>query len=193
MSEQELLESLRQGDPDAFAVLFETHSDKLYRVAVGILNNEDEAECVVQDTFVRLFEKLDQFEGRSTLGTWLYRVAYNASLDRLRKRRPTQPIADELGDDEDAPPHPTIFVDWSNAPEELLTSSEVQAQLRAAIAGLPESLGSVFVMREIEGLSTVETADILGISESAVKVRLHRARLALRETLSGYFAERLSV
>ncbi|HEC22207.1 MAG TPA: sigma-70 family RNA polymerase sigma factor [Chloroflexi bacterium] len=188
-SEQELLAALREGDAEAFAALFEAYSDRLFRVAVGVLGDEDEAEGVVQDTFLRLFESLDRFEGRSKLGTWLYRVAYNASLDRLRKRRPTRPIDDDP--DEGELPAPAILVDWSHIPESLLDTAEAQAELEAAIAELPESLRSAFVLREIEGLSTRETAEVLEISEGAVKVRLHRARLLLRERLAGYFAERL--
>lgn len=188
-SDQKLLMALRRRDADAFAVLFELYSDKIFRLALGLLGDEDEAEGIVQDSFLRLFEKLDQFEGRSQLGTWLYRVAYNASIDRLRKRRLTQPLADETSAEDDAPFMPAILIDWSQAPESLFDSGETQAQLEAAVGHLPERLRGAFILREIEGLSTAETAAVLGITEGAVKVRLHRARLLLREELSGYFTE----
>lgn len=188
-NDQNLLAALRRRDADAFAVLFEQYSDKIFRLALGLLGDEDEAEGIVQDSFLRLFEKLDQFEGRSQLGTWLYRVAYNASIDRLRKRRPTQPLADEAQADDDTPFMPALLTDWSQAPEALFDSGETQAQLETAIGQLPERLRGAFILREIEGLSTAEAAVVLGISEGAVKVRLHRARLLLREELSGYFAE----
>ncbi len=188
MNEQEMLAALRLRDPVAFSQLFENYSDKVYRLAVGLLENEEAAEGVVQDTFIRLFERLDQFEGRSKLGTWLYRVAYNLCHDRLRKRRPISSLAMEIDDDETLPV-PTIFVDWSQVPERYLTEVEITAELDKAIATLPPKLKAVFMLREIEGLTTRECAEVLEISESATKVRLHRARLMLREELAAYFSE----
>lgn len=185
--ERELVAALRRRDPVAFARLFESNSDKIYRLAVGLLQDESEAEGVVQDTFMRLFEHLDRFEERSMLSTWLYRVAYNASMDRLRKRRPTLALADEV--DEETMPAPAILADWQQTPEAQLDSAELSAELDKAIANLPETLKAVFILREIEGLSTQESAQILDISVSATKVRLHRARLFLREQLAAYFAE----
>jgi RNA polymerase sigma-70 factor (ECF subfamily) len=188
LNEKEMLKALRLRDPAAFSQLFEAFSDRVYRLAVGLLENETEAEGVVQDTFIRLFEKLDQFEGRSKLSTWLYRVAYNLCQDRLRKRRPVSPLAMDVDEDE-IMPVPTIFVDWSQVPERSLTEAEITTELDKAIATLPPNLKAVFMLREIEGLSTKECAEVLEISESATKVRLHRARLLLREKLAAYFTE----
>ncbi|MCA9928094.1 MAG: sigma-70 family RNA polymerase sigma factor [Anaerolineales bacterium] len=182
MNEETLLKRLRVRDPEAFQYLFETTSDKLYRVAVGLLRDEAEAEGVVQDTFLRLFEKLDQFEGRSKVSTWLYRVAYNLAVERLRKQRPTLSIEEEP--ENDLLMMPVVLVDWGQWPERLLTDAEVTAELDKAIAALPETYRAVFLLREVEGLSTEETAVIAGISTGAVKVRLHRARLFLREQLA---------
>jgi len=189
MNEEELLIALRRRDPDAFTLLFETYSDKVYRLAVGLLEDETEAEGVVQDSFLRLFERLDQFEGRSKLSTWLYRVAYNLAIDRLRKRRPTVALADEFEDDD--LPSPVILADWRDAPEQLLTAAEVTAELDKAIATLPPKYKVVFTLRDVEGLSTRETAVITNLSLSAVKVRLHRARLFLRERLAESLIERV--
>lgn len=189
-TEAELVTALRERDPAAFSYLFETYSDKIYRLAVSLLQNEDEAEGIVQETFLRLFEKLDRFEGKSKLGTWLYRVAYNASMDVLRKRRPTMPLLDEP-DDNEALPIPVVYVDWCQAPETVLASAEAEQELEQAIAALPERYRAVFILRDIEDLSTAETAEILNVSASAAKVQLHRARLMLREKLSAYFSERL--
>ena len=189
MNEEELLTALRRRDPDAFTILFETYSDKVFRLAVGLLEDETEAEGVVQDSFLRLFERLDQFEGRSKLSTWLYRVAYNISIDRLRKRRPTVPLADELEDDDT--PSPVILADWRDAPERLLTAAEIKDELDKAIASLPQKYKVVFTLRDIEGLSTRETAVITNLSTSAVKVRLHRARLFLRERLAESLMENM--
>ena len=125
LNEQEILAALRRRDPAAFGQLFEAYSDRIYRLAVGLLEDETEAEGVVQDTFMRLFQRLDQFEGRSKLGTWLYRVAYNLCQDRLRKRRPVSPLELDANDDETIPV-PTIFVDWSRVPERYLTDEEIE-------------------------------------------------------------------
>lgn len=184
-----LLPALKNRDPDAFATLFHRYSDKLYRVAYGILNDETEAESVVQDTFLKLIEHLDRFEARSTLGTWLYRVTYNASLDRVRRQQPHQPLADDFRDDGEM--MPAIFVDWTHAPDTQLSAVEQNQVLTEAIGQLPPKLQTTFILREIDGLSTAETATVLNISENAVKVQLHRARLRLRELLSAYFAERI--
>lgn len=181
-SEQELISALRRREPDAFTFLFETYSDKIYRLAAGLLEDDIEAEGVVQESFLRLFEKLDQFEGRAKVGTWLYRVAYNTAVDRLRKRRPH--VRMDVDIDDAHLPGPVVLTDWKQLPEQVLSESEIRAELDKAIAALPEKFRVVFMLREIEGLSTQETADIVGISVSAAKVRLHRARLALRERLA---------
>ncbi len=180
-----LLAALRERSPEAFRELFELYSDRLYRLALGLLRDENEAEDVVQDAFLRLFEKLDGFEGRSRLGTWLYRIVHNLSLDRLRAKRP---LAD-LPDEDDALPLPVSFVDWSQIPEKQLTEAELARYLDQAVAALPEKLRAMFILSEVEGLPAKECAQILEISVSAAKVRLHRARLLLREQLSQAFAE----
>lgn len=188
LNERELLEALRHRNPVAFNQLFEMYSDKIYRLAVGLLEDEAAAEEVIQDTFMRLFERLDQFEGRSKLGTWLYRVAYNLCQDRLRTRKPILPLILDYGDD-DTIPIPTILIDWGQVPEHCLTEAEIKMELDKAISTLPPKLRAVLILREVEGLSTQESADVLEISISAAKVRLHRARLLLREQLATYFAE----
>ena len=182
------IESLRAGDPQALESLFQLHSDRVYRLALGLLRERQAAEDVVQETFLSAMTHLDRFEGRSSLGTWLYRVAYNASLTRLRERptKPLPPDEPEAGE----PPLPRALVEWDLTPEEMLMDSEARRHLDAAIAALPASLRAAFILRDVEELSTLETADTLGISEGAVKVRLPRARLALREHLAEYFGKR---
>ncbi|MCB9009589.1 MAG: sigma-70 family RNA polymerase sigma factor [Ardenticatenaceae bacterium] len=178
----QLLSDLRRREPEAFAFVFEQYSDKIYRLSVSMLKEEAAAEGVVQDTFLRLIERLDQFDGRSNLGTWLYRIAYNLSVDRLRQRKPDLMLADEPEDGR--LPIPAQLIEWQQWPEKLLTDAEVTETLDKAIAALPEKFRIVFVLREIEGLSTQETAEITNLSLSATKVRLHRARLFLREHLT---------
>lgn len=192
-NEGELIAALKRRDSQAFAICFERYADKLFRLAVSIVEDDDDAEAIVQESFLRLFEKLDQFEQRAKLSTWLYRVAHNASIDLLRKRRPAQPLVETDNADDAAVIMPTILTDWSQAPEQLFDSAEAQAELKRAVMQLPVRLRSTFVLREMQQLSTAETADILGIKANTVKVRLHRARLLLREQLATYFGELATV
>jgi RNA polymerase sigma-70 factor, ECF subfamily len=183
------LDTLRAGNPQAVAALFEAYADRIYRLALSLLRDPAAAEDIVQETFLQAITHLDRFEGRSSLGTWLYRIAHNASVDRLR-RRPEVPLPAEA--DDDAPvPMPQSLIDWAWTPEEILGDTEALGQVGAAVDRLPESLRVVFLLRDVERLSTEETAEALEISPGAVKVRLHRARLTLREALSGYFSERV--
>jgi RNA polymerase sigma-70 factor (ECF subfamily) len=192
-SEEELLEGLQSGDPAAFRRLVELNSTNVYNVALKLLNDEQEAEDVLQETFLSAFQAIDRFEGRSKLSTWLYRIAYNASLMRLRKRKQMtafsldQPMADES----EAGEHiPRQLVDWSRVPDDQLLTAEAREVMDRAIAELPETLRSAFVLRDIQGLSGAETAEVLGVTVQAVKNRLHRARLRLRDRLAEYFVER---
>lgn len=187
-----LIRALRAGDPQALESLFETYADRLYRLALGLLGDPFEAEDIVQEAFLKVITRIEGFQERSNLGTWLYRVAYNASIDRLRLRRES-PLPEDDPDLDDSLPMPEVLSEWHtpwHTPESHLIGGESLEYLDAAIQTLPESLRSVFVLRDIDELSTRETAEVLGITENTVKVRLHRARLALRERLSVYFAER---
>lgn len=183
--DQTLLTSLRQRDPAALATVFEMYADRLYHLAVSILQDEQQADGVVQDSFVALIEHIDSFEGRSQISTWLYRVAYNNCMQRLRRLKPDVDI--DGGDT--AVIMPERFIDWQAAPEVLLSSDEIMYQVARAIETLSPSLKAVFILRDVDELSTDDTAKILDISAGAVKVRLHRARLALREALASYFEE----
>lgn len=184
------LDALRSGDPQALAALFEAYADRIYRLALSLLHDPSAAEDIVQETFVSAITHLDRFEGRSSLGTWLYRVGYNASLDWLRRRKDEPLPPDEPGDESDAVPLPRSLVEWTLTPESRQAEGEMAAELDRAIGELSEGLRLVFLLRDVDELSTQETAEALGLTEGAVKVRLHRARLALREKLSDYFAER---
>jgi RNA polymerase sigma-70 factor (ECF subfamily) len=193
-SEAELLAGLRAGDPLAFRRLVELNSSSIYNLALKLLGDEQEAEDVLQETFLSAFRSIDGFEGRSKLSTWLYRIAYNASLMRLRKRKQMtafsldQPLTADSGIDHHESQH---LIDWSQVPDDQLLTNEARREMEQAIADLPETLKSAFVLRDVQGLSGAETAEVLGITVQAVKNRLHRARLRLRDRLSGYFAERV--
>jgi RNA polymerase sigma-70 factor, ECF subfamily len=187
-TEAELIAAAHASRQDAFTEIVERHSGTVYNLALRLVNNPQEAEEVLQETFISAFQALDRFEGRSQLGTWLYRIAYNAALMRLRRRQVPTESLDEPAVTEDGDMLPRQFADWSALPDEQLLGKEFHGVLEKALAALPNSLRSVFVLRDIEGLSTAETAEALGLTETNVKVRLHRARLALREKLSSYFA-----
>lgn len=184
-----LIQSMRENDGAAFAVSFQTYTDPIYRLALGLLGDPVEAEDVLQDTFVALISHLDRFEGRSRLSTWLYRVAYNKSMDLLRKIREIPLLEDSDVDVEEEILIPHNLVEWDLTPEVILADDEARSKLDLAIGEIPETLRAVFLLRDVEEISTADTAEALGISEGAVKVRLHRARLALRERLTGYFTE----
>lgn len=184
---QQVLMALRRRDPQALAILFEQHADAIHRLALNVLGGDaQQADGVVQNTFIALIEHVEQFEGRARISTWLYRVAYNEALRRLRRARPQLALDDAL--DEDLPMPASLF-DWRDLPEEALRQQEARAMMQAAIDALPASLRAAFTLRDVQEFSTREVAEILSISEAAVKVRLHRARLALREALSAYFEE----
>ena len=182
-------DALRAGDRAAFARLVEAYANPLYNLALKLTGDEQEAEDALQETLISAYKNIRQFEGRSSPGTWLYRIAYNVVMMRVRKKQPDSVSIEEPLTLDGGEIVPRQFHDWCCLPERDLLSSEAQATMDAAIHLLPESLKAVFVLRDIEGLSTLEVGEVLGISEAAVKSRLHRARLFLRERLSAYFAE----
>jgi RNA polymerase sigma-70 factor (ECF subfamily) len=186
-NEAALLEGLRKGEPDACTCLVKRFAPLVYAKALRMLGDPDEAEGVLQLTFIKACEKFATFEGRSGLGTWLYRIATNEALMELRRQTPMESIEDvaETIRPEDIPQN---LHTWPIDPSAAALDTELRGQLDTALAALPESLRTVFVLREIAGLSTEETATELGLGESAVKVRLHRARLRLRELLADYLA-----
>jgi RNA polymerase sigma-70 factor (ECF subfamily) len=185
------LEALQSGDRAEFARLVDAHSAQIYRLALKMLGDEQDAEDVLQNTFMKVLQSIARFEGRSSLSTWLYRIAVNEALMLLRRQKPTIPVAMDYEDDEDELQHPTQFTDWCCLPESELLSAESRVYLDEAIRRLPEKLQVVFLLRDIEGLSIRETSEALDLTETAVKTRLLRARLNLREQLSKYYGERL--
>jgi RNA polymerase sigma-70 factor (ECF subfamily) len=181
------LAALRRGDAAAFRQLVETYSPRIYNLALKMLGDPDLAEDILQETFVNAYRAIDRFEGRSHISTWLYRIAHNAVLMRLRKEQ-RLPDLKSLEDDVDldvlsAPDQ------WDDAPERRLLQAELLGKMDEALGNLSEALRVVFVLRDIDGLSTAETAEVLDLSETAVKSRLHRARLALREQLAPYLQD----
>lgn len=184
------IRALKAGDKQEYSHLVEKYSDPVYRLGLRMLNSEQDAEDILQETFIKVFKNIQHFEERSSLSTWIYRIAMNEALMHLRKRHPEMVSIDEEPDTEEGSMEPREILDWCCLPEEEFSTAETRAELDQAIQQLPETLKSVFLLRDIEGLSIRETAEALNIKEPAVKTRLLRARLRLRESLSEYFSEK---
>jgi RNA polymerase sigma-70 factor (ECF subfamily) len=189
LSDQALVEKIRAGDYQAFEFLVTRYESKVYRLAIRMLRNPQDAEDALQETFMQVFRGLAGFEGRSKFSTWLFRLATNVCLMRIRHREtePSKllPLEDYLPklEEGDSPQ----MMDWADRPEDALLSKESREKMMEALDKLPPEYRAVFILRDIEGFSNAETGESLGISVAAVKSRLHRARLALRGMLSGYF------
>lgn len=188
VSDLELLRRARQGEWDAFEALVNRLEPRVFGVAMRLLRQRQDAEDVTQQTFLKVMEKLDSFREESTVATWVLRIATNHALTMLRKRRQTRNVpleVDPPGNDTERPlPHPEFIAYWKNNPADLAERSEVKQMLESALDELAEKYRIVFTLRDIERFSTRETAELLGIGESNVKVRLLRARLQLRERLT---------
>jgi len=171
------------------------YSGRVYRLAYGITRNSADAEEVVQDVFLSVIRKGESFEGRSAVGSWIYRITANAALNKRRgKRAEVETSLEELLPTYKADGHRDgdrawVLADWSHNPEDDLLSNESRASLSRAIQKLPEHYRAVVVLRDVEGLSNEETAELLGETVASVKSRLHRSRMALREELTHYFFE----
>lgn len=185
------LEKLRAGDRLEFSRMVDAYSSRLYRLALKMLGNQQDAEDVLQETFLKAFRHLSGFDGRSSVSTWLYRIAANEALMLMRKKRLPTFSLDEPLEGEEGETEPLQIVDWCCIPEHELMNEEARQQLDKAVQKLPPNLRMAFLLRDIEDLSTQEAAEVLGLSENALKTRLSRARLRLREELTAYYGERL--
>ena len=188
-SEGRLIERLRAGDEHAFEVLVRRFGPRLLAIARHFLPRSEDAEDAVQEAFLSAFKSLDRFRGGSSVSTWLHRIVINAALMRLRgaSRRPETAIEDYLPRFDETGHHAGPVEEWSLTPESAMLSRETRERVRAAIEDLPESYRTVLILRDIEELSTEETAEVLSLTRTAVKVRLHRARMALRTLLVPVF------
>jgi RNA polymerase sigma-70 factor, ECF subfamily len=188
----DLVAALKRKEPAAFDRLVAQHGTMLYRVALRLMGQAEEAAEVVQETLLTVYEKIHTFEEHAALTTWLYRIVVNTALMRLRaKARVPEELLDMAGPQftEDGQ-HAREVAEWALPPEEALLRREARTVLQEAMARLPELYRAVYVLAEIEGLPHQETAAILGITVGTVKTRLHRARLFLRQVLADYFVER---
>jgi len=192
VTEKELVKKAKEGDKKALAELVNRYSERIYNLALRMMRRKEDAEDILQETFLTVIEKLHTFDGRSSFFTWIYRIATNASLMRLRKKKiKFQEIKTDDQDFHDSI-ESRIFVDWSQDPSLRVFDDELKEKLNVAIKSLSEIYRSVFVLRDIEELSIKETSAILNITEENVKIRLRRARQFLRDRLSDYFEERMS-
>jgi RNA polymerase sigma-70 factor (ECF subfamily) len=185
-----LVHLLDAGDAAGLEALMARYASRVYRLAYGITRNLADAEEVVQDVFLTVFRKIGEFERRSSLGTWIYRIATNMALNKRRGKRLEVEVSLEehlptfLEDGHRQGDRTFLLADWSQNPEEELLSGEARAVVNRAIEALPAQYRAVLILRDVEELSNEEAAEVLGESVASVKSRLHRARMALREQLT---------
>jgi len=194
MNDTALIDRLRQRDTTAVEALMEQYGSVVYRRAHGITGNASDAEEVVQDVFLTVLRTIGSFEARSSLSTWIYRVTTNAALNKRRgKRFEVETSLEDLlptytDDGHRAGDRSYVLADWSALPDEELLSAEGRREIARALDALPAAYRAVFVLRDVDGLSNEEAAAALGESISSVKSRLHRARMAMRELLTQWYA-----
>jgi RNA polymerase sigma-70 factor (ECF subfamily) len=181
LSDEEVVARVLAGETSMFEVVMRRYNQRLYRVARAILRNDSEAEDVMQDAYVRAYEHLDQFAGRAKFSTWLTRIAVHEALARQRRGNRYQELEPmSVGDGGDPMDG---FASMVLNPEEQASNSQIRGLLEEAVEKLPDAYRTVFMLRDVEEMSTTDTASILEISEENVKVRLHRARALLRKSL----------
>jgi RNA polymerase sigma-70 factor (ECF subfamily) len=187
--DMDLVHASKNGDVAAFEQLVKRYDGKLFRIAQSVTHNREDSQDAVQEAFLKAYQHLGDFRGESKFSTWLIRITLNQSLMKLRKQRAVREdsLDEDFGTDEGVLPREVI--DWAPNAEELYSASELRQILIKTIDELPPILRVVFVLQDLEGLSTDQTAEVLNLSQSAVKSRLWRARLQLREQLNKYFSK----
>ena len=180
LSDEEVVARVLAGETEMFEIVMRRHNQRLYRVARAILRNDGEAEDVMQDAYVRAYEHLDQFARRAKFSTWLTRIAVHEALARQHRGNRYQelkPMSEREGDPTDR------FTSLAPDPEQQASNSEIRRLLEEAVEKLPDAYRTIFMLRDVEDMSTTDAADVLEITEENVKVRLHRARALLRKSL----------
>jgi len=180
LADAEVVERVRAGETGLYELLMRRYNQRLFRVIRSVVINDAEAEDVLQEAWVRAYEHLDQFAGRASFPTWVTRIAYYEALARTRKGKRWIPLENPEGE---IMPAANRIQSTSETPESQAMRSQLGQMLETAVDALPENYRSVFMLREVEQLSTIETAECLGLSEEAVKTRLHRSRALLRSEL----------
>lgn len=182
-----LIEKVKKGGFEAFERIVTKYEARIYSHCVKFLNNQEDAEDVLQETFLQVYRSLNSFRGDSAFSTWLFKIATNGCLMRLRKRKKVDLVSIDKPMEFDGSMVQREIVDWSKNPALMSGNDDLRATLDRVIANLPEDKRIVFLMKDVEGFSNVEIGQILDMTVAAVKSRLHRARLILREELTGYF------
>jgi RNA polymerase sigma-70 factor (ECF subfamily) len=176
LADGEIVKRVLAGDTGLFELLIRRHDQRVYRTARAIVRNEADADDITQETYLRAFQHLSQFEGRAKFSTWLLRIAIREALARYRENARFEDL-DEIAESE------MLAADPRSSPEQMLARGEIREVVQRAIDELPPTLRTVLMLREIEGMTTAEAAEVLEISEDNVNVRLHRAKAKLREKL----------
>lgn len=191
VSDLELIESFKNGSSSSFEELVSRYSEKAFNLAYRFTRNQEDAEEVLQDVFVTVFKKIDGFEGKSSFSSWLYRVTVNAGLMKIRKRKQDKsiPMEDILPQIENSS---AVKISEKQRADVYTYRKEVSKVIDEAIQKLPEDYRPVFILRDVDGLTSKEVSKILNLSIPAVKSRLHRSRLMLRKKLGGVFSEYIS-
>lgn len=186
--DEELVERAQQGEYAAFEEIVRRYQDKAYRLAFSLMKDESDAQDVVQEAFLNMYRKLDTFEGRSKFGSWMYRVVTNAALMRLRaqKRRGEVSLEEDDSEFREDDYYVATVPEWRVRADEAAENRELRDKIIEAVDELPPKYQTVFLLKEVEGLSLKEIAEVLDMSVGGIKSRLHRARLHLRATLEPY-------
>lgn len=180
-----LLDRILAGDAQAFEELVRRHERRVYRVTMAITGNQEDAEEAMQETFLKVYQHLGEFQRASRLSTWLTRIAVNEALQKRRRRRITEPLDESIVTDEEM--MPKQLEDWHDDPEKIYAKEEIRRIVEEAIQSLAPIYREAFVLRDVQGLTTQEAAEALGVAVPAFKSRLLRARLMMREALATHF------
>lgn len=182
--ERQMIASILGGETHLFHALIRPHERSAFVMALSLLHNEADAEDAVQEAFLKAFHHLASFRGEAKFGTWVISITLNEARGRIRRKRGTPIDSLDAGVDEPGHVSPALLRDWREIPSQALERHEVRLMLQEAIAALPDIYREVFLLRDVEGLSSIEAAEALKISVAALKVRLHRARLMLQKRLA---------
>jgi RNA polymerase sigma-70 factor (ECF subfamily) len=185
-----LVHATKRGSVAAFDKIVRRYDRRMLRIAQSVTHNREEAEDAVQEAFLKAYQKLDQFRENATFSTWMIRIVLNEALMKLRKQRTFREESLDGDSSNDSDALPRDVTDWSPNPQELYGATEFREILIKCLGRLQPALRVVFVLRDVEDLSISETCEVLNLSEAAIKSRLFRARLRLRETLTRYFRKR---
>jgi RNA polymerase sigma factor (sigma-70 family) len=187
ISDEEIIGRVMNGEKSAYEIIMRKYNQKLFRIARSYLTNEDEIEDVIQEAYIKAYEQMPRFEKRSSFPTWLIRIVINEALARLKHRKYFASLTYDYPDDPGYFRATPIELQTKETPIGKLMNTELKGILEKAVDRLPDKYRTVFLMREIEGMSVAETSESLEISETNVKVRLNRAKEMLRESISGFY------